>query len=55
MLSPLNIATPFTAFSVVVPERAAPLVPVPLVIARVMLPPEVVTGLPLASSTVTTG
>ena len=34
MLSPLKVATPLTAFSVVVPASTAPLVPVPVVIAR---------------------
>ena len=34
MLRPLNMVTPLIAFSVVVPASTAPLVPVPVVIAR---------------------
>ena len=35
MLRPLKVATPLTAFLVVVPESTAPLAPVPVVITRV--------------------
>ena len=35
MFRPLKVATPLTAFLVVVPESTAPLAPVPVVIARV--------------------
>jgi hypothetical protein len=55
MLRPLKVATPPTAFTVVVPESAAPLVPVPEVMPRLTAAVEAVTVLPLASCTVTTG
>jgi hypothetical protein len=55
MLSPPKVATPFTAFTVTVPDRTAPLVPVPDVIASVTGAEEVVTVFPLASCTVTAG
>ena len=48
-----NVATPFTAATVVVPESVAPLIPVPAAIATVTLPVKLVTGLPDASSAVT--
>src|SRR4030042_4255893 len=49
------MATPFNALTVVVRDRVAPLVPGPGVMARVPAGMEVVTVLPLASCTVTTG
>jgi hypothetical protein len=55
MLRPPKVATPFTAFTVTVPDRTAPLVPVPVVIASVTGAEDVVTVFPLASCTVTTG
>ena len=55
MLNPLKVATPFTVFIVVVPDRVAPLVPVPEVIAKVTQTEEVVTLLPYKSCIVTTG
>ncbi len=55
MLSPLKVATPMVALTVVVPDRVAPLVPVPGVMARVIGPVYVVTVLPLVSCTVTVG
>src|SRR5207249_1562914 len=45
-----NVATPFRAPTVVVPESVAPLIPVPAAIATVTLPVKLVTGLPDASS-----
>ncbi len=49
ILSPLKVAMPLTAVTVFVPERTAPLVPVPDVMARVTGAVELVTVLPLAS------
>ena len=46
MLSPLKVVTPLTAFSVVVPASTAPLVPVPVVIARLTEAVDEVTVLP---------
>ena len=46
MLRPLNVATPLTAFSAVVPASTAPLVPVPEVIANVTDAVDDVTVLP---------
>jgi len=51
MLIPLKLATPFTALTVVVPTRVAPLGP--LTIASVTGLRAVVTRLPLASRTST--
>jgi len=55
MLRPLKVATPLTAFSVLVPDSTAPLVPVPVVIARLTGAVDEVNVLPLASCTATTG
>ena len=55
ILSPLKVATPLTAFIVVVPDSAAPLVPVPVVIARLTEAVDDVTVLPLVSCIVTMG
>ncbi len=55
MLSPLKVATPATALTATVPDRMAPLVPVPEVMATAIGALEVVTVLPLASCTATTG
>ena len=46
MLRLLKVATPLTAFSVLVPESTAPLAPVPEVIAKLTDAAEVVTVLP---------
>ena len=54
MLSPLNVAIPATAATLVVPCSVAPALPVPLVIVRVTLPVKPVTALPCASRAVTT-
>src|SRR6266545_4638835 len=53
MLKVPNVATPLTALTVVVPDRTAPLAPVPLVIATVMLPVNTVSVFPNASRAVT--
>ncbi len=50
MLSVPNVATPLTRVRVVVPDRTAPLVPVPLAIATVTLPVNAVSVFPNASS-----
>ena len=55
MLNPLNVAIPAAAFTVAVPDKAAPLVPVPEVMERVTAAVDVVIVLPLASWTATTG
>src|SRR5512134_1964481 len=49
MLRLLNVATPATAARVSVPDRVAPALPVPAVIATVTLPVKVETRLPKAS------
>jgi len=46
ILNPLKVATPLTAFIVVVPASTAPLVPVPEVIARLTEAVDEVTVLP---------
>ena len=55
ILRPLNVATPLTALLVLVPDKTAPLVPVPEVIASVTDAVDEVTVLPYASCTVTRG
>ncbi len=55
ILRPLKVATPLTAFMVAVPDRIAPLVPVPGVMDRVTVTLELVTVLPPASWMVTIG
>ena len=55
MLRPLKVDTPLTAFLVLVPESTAPMVPVPVVIARLTEAVDDVTVLPKVSCTVTTG
>ena len=55
MLKLLKVATPFTAFTVVVPKSTAPLVPVPGVMAKVTGRVYVVNVLPCASCSVTAG
>ncbi len=52
-LTPLNEATPPTADAVVVPRSNAPAFPVPLVIATVTLPANVVAALPSESRAAT--
>lgn len=51
MLRSEKVATPATAATVVLPERTAPAVPVPLAIARVVLPVKVFTRFRSESST----
>ena len=46
ILRPLKVATPLTAFSVVMPASTAPLVPVPVVIAKLTDDVDEVTVLP---------
>src|SRR5260370_3477852 len=53
MLRVPNVATPLTGVTVVVPDRTAPLVPVPLVIATVTPPTNVVSMFPNASCAAT--
>ena len=56
MLQPAKVTTPATAaFALAVQVRAAPAVPLPLVIARVTELVSVATVLPPRSCTVTTG
>ena len=55
ILSPLKVTTPLTAFSVLVPESTAPLVPVPEVITRLTETVDDVTVLPYVSWIVTMG
>jgi len=53
MLNAEKVATPATAATAPPPDRCAPPLPVPLVIARVTLGVDVVTVFPDASSTAT--
>src|SRR5437773_5297569 len=53
MLRSAKVATPATAATVVVPERVAPLVPVPAVIVSVTSPANLVAVLPNASLAIT--
>src|SRR5512142_2069968 len=53
MLKVENVAAPDTAATVVVPESAAPAVPVPGVIATATFPVKLVTALPPGSSALT--
>ena len=55
MLRFVNVATPFTALTVVVPERVAPAAPVPGVMDSVTGAEEEVTVLPRVSWIATTG